>query len=177
MRGVGSLGNAQRRLLFLYHNLKVRIDDLKNPEKVLESIRVYLFDELHFRIDQAQDQSRPSLFTDLLEKRKGTPLGLAVLFCTLAEKFGFRVRLVDGSVPHLIRVAAGSQQWIVDLLKNGAFLNRQELVNSLENERQLSNGELSPEWVELEVQEIEDRYCEEQRDAVAVLKKGSSLEI
>src|SRR3989442_4073691 len=73
--------------------LKRRIRAEVEPRRVVETANTYLFEELHFKGNREEYYDpRNSFLNDVLERRVGIPITLAVLYIAVGERAGLPVR-------------------------------------------------------------------------------------
>jgi regulator of sirC expression with transglutaminase-like and TPR domain len=127
--------------------LIARFDDLANPlvSRGLDSLSVedqadalsrHVFDELGFRGNE-QDYYDPknSLLPDVLDRRLGIPITLALVYCEIAARCGVRARGVSFPGHFLVRVdppVSDSSPCIVDPFFQGRRLDREALSRRLD---------------------------------------------
>jgi regulator of sirC expression with transglutaminase-like and TPR domain len=81
------------------------------PEEQARAISAYLYDELAFRGNE-QDYYHPknSLLPDVLGRRLGIPITLALVYCEVARRVGVRARGVSFPGHFLVRVDAHGRE-------------------------------------------------------------------
>jgi len=73
--------------------LKQRIRAEVEPRRVVEKTNTYMFDELHFKGNREEYYDpRNSFLNEVLERRVGIPITLAVLYVAVGERAGLPVR-------------------------------------------------------------------------------------
>src|SRR5439155_10640289 len=73
--------------------LKQRIRAEVEPDRVVEVLNAYLFEELHFKGNREEYYDpRNSFLNEVLDRRVGIPITLAVLYVALGERAGLPVR-------------------------------------------------------------------------------------
>src|SRR5947199_5546523 len=114
--------------------LKRRIRAEVEPRRVVETTNTYLFEELHFKgnRDEYYDP-RNSFLNDVLERRVGIPITLAVLYVAVGERAGLPVRGVGLPGHFLVKYAPASSGEIFIDAFNGRTLSRQECAKMLED--------------------------------------------
>jgi regulator of sirC expression with transglutaminase-like and TPR domain len=127
--------------------LSARFDDLAAPLMALgvasmpvdDQVRLvsnYLYEELGFRGNE-QDYYDPknSLLPDVLDRRLGIPITLALVYCEVARRAGVRARGVSFPGHFLVRVDAAGQEdapVAVDPFFGGRRLDEPDLQKLLE---------------------------------------------
>jgi regulator of sirC expression with transglutaminase-like and TPR domain len=117
------------------------------PERQAKAISTYLYEEVGFRGNE-QDYYDPknSLLPDVLERKLGIPITLALVYCEVASRAGVRARGVSFPGHFLVRVdAAGSEDApvLVDPFFGGRTLDEAALQKLLE--RASPSQKLAPE--------------------------------
>ena len=114
--------------------LKRRIRAEVEPQRVVETANAYLFEELHFKgnRDEYYDP-RNSFLNDVLERRVGIPITLAVLYVAVGERAGLPVRGVGMPGHFLVKYAPASSGEIFIDAFNGRTLSRNECAKMLED--------------------------------------------
>jgi regulator of sirC expression with transglutaminase-like and TPR domain len=112
--------------------LKQRIRAEVEPRRVVEVTNAYLFEELHFKGNrQEYYDPRNSFLNEVLERRVGIPITLAVLYLAVGERAGLPVRGVGMPGHFLVKYApAASGEIFIDAF-NGRTLTREECAKML----------------------------------------------
>jgi regulator of sirC expression with transglutaminase-like and TPR domain len=93
----------------------------------------YLFGELHFvGNESAYEDPRNSFLNDVLDRRTGIPITLALLYMEVARRAGLRVEGVNFPGHFLLRcpggdAGAGGGDLIIDAFHGGALLSRDQI--------------------------------------------------
>src|SRR5207302_6818765 len=89
--------------------LKQRIRAEVEPGRVVEVANAYLFDELHFKGNREEYYDpRNSFLNEVLDRRVGIPITLAVLYVAIGERAGLPVRGVGVPGHFLVKYAPAS---------------------------------------------------------------------
>src|SRR3989442_3646335 len=107
--------------------LNRRIRAEVEPRRVVETANTYLFEELHFKGNREEYYDpRNSFLNDVLERRVGIPITLAVLYIAVGERAGLPVRGVGMPGHFLLKYSPTSSGEIFIDAFNGRTLSRQE---------------------------------------------------
>ena len=88
--------------------LKLRIRAEVEPSRVVEKTNTYMFEELHFKGNREEYYDpRNSFLNEVIDRRVGIPITLAVLYVAVGEKAGLPVRGVDRAAPDAAALPAG----------------------------------------------------------------------
>jgi regulator of sirC expression with transglutaminase-like and TPR domain len=103
----------------------------------IKALNDYLFDELHFVGNEAHyDDPRNSFLNQVLDRRTGIPITLALLYMEVARRAGVHVEGVNFPGHFLLRCPAPLGQYtkdlIIDAFHGGALLSRQLLQRRYE---------------------------------------------
>src|SRR5438093_1116970 len=114
--------------------LKRRIRAEVEPQRVVETANVYLFEERHFKGNREEYYDpRNSVLNDVLERRVGIPITLSVLYVAVGERAGLPVRGVGMPGHFLVKYAPASSGEIFIDAFNGRTLSRAECAKMLED--------------------------------------------
>jgi regulator of sirC expression with transglutaminase-like and TPR domain len=113
--------------------LRKRIRAEVEPQRVVDRANDYLFEELHFKgnRDEYYDP-RNSFLNEVLERRVGIPITLAVLYIAVGERAGLPVRGVGMPGHFLVKYAPASGSEIFIDAFNGRILTREECAKMLD---------------------------------------------
>jgi regulator of sirC expression with transglutaminase-like and TPR domain len=115
--GEAAVGRLQR------HNA-----DARRRDKALQisTLNAYLYEELGFSGNREHyDDPRNSFLNEVLDRRTGIPISLAVIYLEVAHRAGVRIEGVNFPGHFLVRLPAttGSDDLIVDPFHGGALLS------------------------------------------------------
>src|SRR5256884_7412281 len=112
--------------------LKQRIRAEVEPHRVVEKTNTYMFEELQFKGNREEYYDpRNSFLNEVLDRRVGIPITLAVLYVAIGERAGLPVRGVGMPGHFLVKYApATSGEIFIDAF-NGRTLTREECATML----------------------------------------------
>lgn len=109
------------------------------PERTLDGLRAYLFDELAFRGNTDDyDDPRNSFLNDVIERRTGIPISLSVLMMEVGRRLGLTIAGI-GLPGHFVVRHIGVPAVMVDPFNGGRVLDRDECEALV---MRLSNGQV-----------------------------------
>jgi regulator of sirC expression with transglutaminase-like and TPR domain len=112
--------------------LKQRIRTEIEPERVVERANLYFFEEQHFKGNREEYYDpRNSFLNDVLDRRVGIPISLAVVYIAVGERAGLPVRGVGMPGHFLVKYAPASGEIFIDAF-NGRTLTRDDCAKMLE---------------------------------------------
>src|SRR5256884_3082629 len=112
--------------------LKQRIRAEVEPDRVVEVLNAYLFEELHFKGNREEYYDpRNSFLNEVIDRRVGIPITLAVLYVAIGERAGLPVRGVGMPGHFLVKYAPGTSGEIFIDAFNGRTLTREECAKML----------------------------------------------
>src|ERR1700686_5278806 len=107
--------------------LKQRIRAEVEPSRVVEKTNTYMFDELHFKGNREEYYDpRNSFLNEVIDRRVGIPITLAVLYVAVGERAGLPVRGVGMPGHFLVKYAPGSSGEIFIDAFSATTLTREE---------------------------------------------------
>jgi regulator of sirC expression with transglutaminase-like and TPR domain len=113
--------------------LKQRIRTEVVPQRVVERANTYFFDELHFKGNREEYYDpRNSFLNEVMDRRVGIPITLAVLYVSVGERAGLPVRGVGMPGHFLVKYAPASTGEVFIDAFNGRSLTREECAKMLE---------------------------------------------
>ena len=115
-------------------DLKKRIRTEVDPMRVVEITNDYFFEELHYKGNREEYYDpRNSYLSDVIERRVGIPITLAVLYVAVGERAGLPVRGVGMPGHFLVKYAPTNSgiEIFVDAF-NARTLNRAECAKMLQ---------------------------------------------
>ena len=112
--------------------LKQRIRGEVEPSRVVERSNTYFFEEQHFKgnRDEYYDP-RNSFLNEVLERRVGIPITLAVVYVAVGERAGLPVRGVGMPGHFLVKYAPAAGEIFIDAF-NGRTLSREDCAKMLQ---------------------------------------------
>jgi regulator of sirC expression with transglutaminase-like and TPR domain len=112
--------------------LKQRIRTEIEPQRVVERANQYFFEEQHFKGNREEYYDpRNSFLNDVLDRRVGIPISLAVVYIAVGERAGLPVRGVGMPGHFLVKYAPASGEIFIDAF-NGRMLTRDDCAKMLE---------------------------------------------
>src|SRR2546429_8690024 len=128
--------------------LKQRIRAEVEPGRVVEEANAYLFDELHFKGNREEYYDpRNSCLNEVVDRRVGIPITLAVLYVAVGERAGLPVHGVGMPGHFLVKYAPGSSGEIFIDAFSARTLTREECAKML-NEMYGGEVKLRPALLE-----------------------------
>ncbi len=87
------------------HCLRQRIDEAgRGPQDLVPCFRRYVFEDLGFRGDEDYDEPRANYLSELMRRRRGSPVAMAVLLMALGSRAGVLVEPIGFPGHFLVRV-------------------------------------------------------------------------
>jgi len=122
------LGPYLQRLERMGETAAARLGRRGEPraEAQIATLNAYLFEELGFSGNRERyDDPRNSFLNEVLDRRTGIPISLAVVYLEIGRRAGLRLEGVNFPGHFLVRVPAvsGSDELIVDPFHSGALLS------------------------------------------------------
>jgi regulator of sirC expression with transglutaminase-like and TPR domain len=134
----GSLGTLDS----LARSVAPRLTDPMPVEERVRVLTTYLFDEAGFHGNtDAYYDPRNSFLNDVLERRTGIPISLAVVLIEVGARLGLRVEGVGFPGHFLVRVPTGGGYLLLDPFNGGRPIGEVELLDRL---RVASEGRTPP---------------------------------
>lgn len=125
----GSLGVLDRWA----EELRGRLDPSWNNLQKLARLRAFLFEDLGFRGDRTHYYSpRNSFLHDVIERRRGVPLTMAIVMMELGWRVGIPFEGVGFPGHFLVRLAGEPADLLLDPFSRGMTVHREECVQMLE---------------------------------------------
>lgn len=138
------------RLDALAARARPRVESLAgNPFAVIDAINTCLFEEegLRGNLEDYYDP-RNSFLNDVLDRKRGIPITLSVIYMEVAARLGFAIQGVGFPGHFLVRHAAGGRSILIDPFAAGRILHPEDcgrrLRESLGEETHLQAGFLEP---------------------------------
>ena len=120
------------RLAGMATELKRRIRSEVEPGRVVQIANTYFFEEQHFKGNREEYYDpRNSFLNEVLDRRVGIPITLAVLYVAVGERAGLPVRGIGMPGHFLVKYAPASGEIFIDAF-NARTLTRQECAKMLE---------------------------------------------
>ena len=127
--------------------LEERLPLEKYPLKIIQCINKYLYDDLNFT-GNAQNYYDPrnSFLNDVIERRVGIPITLALIYIEIARRIDFPMIGIGMPGHFLIRPDVSEIEIFVDAFSSGEVLFRQDCQERL-NQIYQQNITLQPEFL------------------------------
>jgi regulator of sirC expression with transglutaminase-like and TPR domain len=121
--------------------VELRIGDDKNPYRTVAALNTVLFKQLGFEgnRDEYYDPKN-SFLNDVIARRKGIPITLAVMYMEVARRVGLSLDGVGFPGHFLVKYQDTDGEIIIDVFNKGEILAREDLDRLLQ---QLYRGRLS----------------------------------
>ena len=118
------------------HEAERRLARVAGVEDRVAALSDYLFDDLGFRGNEARyDDPRNSFLNDVLQRRLGIPITLAVLYLHVGRRAGLPLEGVNFPGHFLVRAASGAPHepdLLIDVFHRGAILREADCQRLLE---------------------------------------------
>lgn len=112
--------------------LKRRIRREVEPGRVVEATNRYFFEEQHFKGNREEYYDpRNSYLNDVLDRRVGIPISLAVVYIAVGERAGLPVRGVGMPGHFLVKYVPATPEIFIDVF-NGRTISRDDCRKMLE---------------------------------------------
>jgi regulator of sirC expression with transglutaminase-like and TPR domain len=123
-----------------------------NPQHIVASINAYLFDEVGLRGNQEHYYDpRNSFLNDVLDRKTGIPITLAVIYLDLGRQVGLPIVGVGLPGHFIVQYLAQTAPFWIDPFHRGAILTHADCVTRL---RQIYGQDMT--WDEAYLQPVSD---------------------
>lgn len=99
--------------------LKKKIGKTKDPEKIVKTINTYLFQELNFKPVDVEEEPKSYFLSFVLDEKKGSCLGLSMLYLAIAERIGLPLYGVCLPKHYFVRYENGRKRFNIETTNNG----------------------------------------------------------
>ncbi len=121
------VGGYLRRLNEMSEEVRDRIGAERHPLTVAAGLSRYLFSELGFSgTEEEYFDPRSSYLNDVLDRRKGIPLSLSIVYMEVARRAGFEVQGVGLPGHFIVKHPHPDDEIFVDPFNGGAVLSVQD---------------------------------------------------
>ena len=121
-----------RQLDALSEDFRARYAAANSLPASLANLSQYVFGDLGFRGNRAHyDDPRNSYLNEVLDRRLGIPITLAVVYLELGKRLSFPLAGVNFPHHFLVRSTQGGEPLFVDPFASGAFVDSQSLSERL----------------------------------------------
>jgi regulator of sirC expression with transglutaminase-like and TPR domain len=137
-----------KRLDGMAEDLSARLPDTSYPLRLLKVMNQYLYKEQGFWGDRSQYYDpRNSFLNDVMDRKRGIPISLSLVYLSLAKRIGFPMEGVSFPGHFLIRPLYGEMMVFVDAFDGGEILFEEDCRLRLD---QMFNQTLAlrPEFLE-----------------------------
>lgn len=106
---------------------------IKSSSDRVELLNRFLFDRMNFEgdLDHYYDPKN-SFLNDVMDRKKGIPITLSIIYLDLAWKMGLHAEGVGFPGHFLVRITTGANAIYVDAFHKGAIMNREGCADLLE---------------------------------------------
>ncbi len=109
-----------------------RLKHATAPEHYVAQINRFLFEELGFQGDlEHYHDPRNSFLDQVMDRRQGIPISLAVIYIELARRVGFTMLGIGMPGHFLVRPAARKAHYYIDCFERGRILNAEDCVRKI----------------------------------------------
>lgn len=139
------IASCIRRIDYLADECRRRLGAETAHARVIEEMNRYLFEELGFKGDLATfNDPRNSFLNDVLERRKGIPISLSVIYIEIGRRLGLPIHGVSFPGHFLVKVHDGARNLVLDPFSKGKLLDHAELKRRLMHfpDRQRENWDM-----------------------------------
>jgi regulator of sirC expression with transglutaminase-like and TPR domain len=122
------LGDIER----MAHRLRARAQNVHSPEEKLMALNQFLFDELGYRGNaEAYYDPRNSYLNEVMDRRTGIPITLAVLYMAIGRRIGLPLEGVSFPGHFLVRLRLRGGMLVLDPFDRGTPLGADDLRERL----------------------------------------------
>lgn len=112
--------------------LRMRIEDLMEPDDIVRTINRYLFEELKFTGNSSDYYNPDNTYMNrVIEKRTGIQISLCALYLLIADRLGLPVKGVGLPGHFLVKYQGPGTEIYVDPYNGGKLLTRKDCVQYL----------------------------------------------
>jgi regulator of sirC expression with transglutaminase-like and TPR domain len=112
--------------------IRERIDFSETDKEILTTINNYIFDELGFSGDQeSYYDPQNSYLNRVLDRRKGNPINLSLLYLLLARRLQLPVAGIGLPGHFICRYQSTSEEIFIDPFHHGKFLTKADCIQYL----------------------------------------------
>ena len=102
-------------------------DSPSTPASRIKTLNEFLFTDKKFRGNAtAYDDPRNSFLNDVMDRRIGIPITLAVIYMEVARRTGIKIEGINFPGRFLMRYKHGSEEFILDPFKRGTILSESD---------------------------------------------------
>ena len=135
-----NVGRYVARLKDMAEAISYRLEDPKDPLGVVRAINGFLFDGEGFEGNETDYYDpRNSFLNDVLDRKKGIPITLSIIYMEMGRRIGFPIYGVGFPQHFLVKYQTPEEQIIIDPFNRGLILTQEDCANRL---RLTSGGRL-----------------------------------
>jgi regulator of sirC expression with transglutaminase-like and TPR domain len=121
--------------------VELRIDDEKNPYRIIAALNTVLFKELGFQGNHSEYYDpKNSFLNDVITRKKGIPISLSVIYMEVARRVGLSLAGIGFPGHFLVKYDDGDVEILIDVFNGGESRSREDLDRMLQ---QLYRGQVS----------------------------------
>lgn len=125
---------------------RVQADPHASPFLNIEALNRVLFEQEKFAGDEEEyDDPRNSFLNDVLERKKGLPILVSLVYTEVARRRGLPVAGVGFPAHFLVKYVAGDREILIDPFHRGAILAAEDCLEILKTHFG-ARAELKPEY-------------------------------
>jgi regulator of sirC expression with transglutaminase-like and TPR domain len=113
--------------------VELRIDDEKNPYRIIAALNTVLFKELGFQGNRSEYYDpKNSFLNDVITRKKGIPISLSVIYMEVARRVGLSLAGVGFPGHFLVKYEDGDVEILIDVFNEGEIRSREDLDRMLQ---------------------------------------------
>ncbi len=121
--------------------VELRIDDEKNPYRIIAALITVLFKELGFQGNHSEYYDpKNSFLNDVITRKKGIPISLSVIYMEVARRVGLSLAGIGFPGHFLVKYDDGDVEILIDVFNGGEIRSREDLDRMLQ---QIYRGQVS----------------------------------
>ncbi len=120
------------RLMRMGNAVRSRLEGSSEPRNMVRAINLVLFQDEGLRANQKDYYDpRNSFLNDVLDRKKGIPITLSIVYMEVARHAGFPIMGVGFPGHFLVKYQGPDQQLIIDPFSKGLVLTKEEVAQRL----------------------------------------------
>lgn len=129
------------RMKLMANVVRLRLGDSPEPMEVFEAVNNHLFNGEGFKGNEAEYYDpRNSFLNEVIDRRRGIPITLSILYIEVAKNLGLRLSGVGFPGHFLVKYQSEQEEIIVDPFNRGLILTLEDCANRL----RVASGGQSP---------------------------------